>query len=114
MRFKLFSQLYDDALEYRDCDMFIAERGWQDWMDAYANSGADVGLVLIKIWDIAHMDIKAMRATLGLSQAAFSLRYTIPARSIENWEAGIRNPPAYLTKLIAYTVLPWGNGYGDL
>ena len=36
----------------------------------------------------------------GLSQQAFSEKYSIPKRSIENWETGKRVPPIYLLLLL--------------
>ena len=46
------------------------------------------------------MTIKELRALTGLSQQAFSEKYGIPKRSIENWEGGKRNPPEYVIKLL--------------
>ena len=50
--------------------------------------------------------LKEMRQKLGLSQAKFAERYSIPKRTIENWESGLRKPPQYvlllLEKVIAY------------
>ena len=44
--------------------------------------------------------IKEIRNYTGLSQANFAKKYGIPKRSIENWEAGSRNCPDYLTTLL--------------
>ena len=46
------------------------------------------------------MDIKEIRSISGLTQQAFSEKYGIPKRSIENWEGGKRNPPEYVIKLL--------------
>lgn len=46
------------------------------------------------------MTIKELRQSTGLSQAAFSERFEIPRRTIEDWEAGRRNPPPYVPRLI--------------
>ena len=40
----------------------------------------------------------------GLSQQAFSEKYSIPKRSIENWETGKRVPPIYLLLLLERVV----------
>lgn len=40
----------------------------------------------------------------GLSQQAFSEKYSIPKRSIENWETGKRIPPIYLFLLLERVV----------
>lgn len=46
------------------------------------------------------MTIKELRKLTGLSQKAFSEKYKIPKRSIENWEGGKRVPPEYLVFLL--------------
>lgn len=48
--------------------------------------------------------IKEIRETSGLSRAEFSRQYRIPLRTLENWEAGTRSCPEYLTKLLARVV----------
>lgn len=46
------------------------------------------------------MTIKEARLLAGLTQQQLSDLFEIPKRSIENWEAGDRKPPAYVEKLI--------------
>lgn len=46
------------------------------------------------------MDICEMRNRLGETQSEFAARYQIPFRTIQNWEAGVRVPPAYITSLL--------------
>ena len=47
------------------------------------------------------MNIKEARIAAGLSRPQMSkLFYDLPVRTIENWEAGIRNPPDWEKKLI--------------
>lgn len=48
--------------------------------------------------------IRALRASTGLSQAAFAARYEIPRRTIEDWESGSRTPPPYVITLLASAV----------
>ena len=106
MKFELFSRLYDEAIQYTDADMYVAERGWQDWMDEYA-SGPDtkaVSDILFVIHDLAHMDIKGLRNLASLSQVAFSSTYSVPRRTLQDWEYGANRTPAYLLKLVSYTL----------
>lgn len=49
-------------------------------------------------------DIKALRQSTGLTQAAFAEKYEIPKRTLENWEAGSRVPPEYVIKLLRYRI----------
>lgn len=46
------------------------------------------------------MTIREARLNAGLTQAKMSEVFEIPKRTIENWEAGIRKPPAYVEKLV--------------
>lgn len=46
------------------------------------------------------MSIKDLRTKLGDTQAEFSKRYNIPFRTIQNWEAGINTPPAYVEDML--------------
>nr|WP_296083930.1 helix-turn-helix domain-containing protein [uncultured Blautia sp.] len=48
--------------------------------------------------------IKKLRELTGLSQQAFSDKYEIPKRTIEDWERGRRNPPGYVVKLLERVV----------
>lgn len=50
------------------------------------------------------MEIKELRILSGLSQQAFSDKYKIPKRSIENWESGKRTPPDYVISLLERAV----------
>ena len=46
------------------------------------------------------MDIREMRGKLGDTQSEFADRYHIPFRTIQNWETGVRKPPAYIVSLL--------------
>lgn len=50
------------------------------------------------------MNIREMRKQLGDTQSEFALRYNIPFRTIQNWEAGTRNPPEYIINLLEHNV----------
>jgi Predicted transcriptional regulator len=49
--------------------------------------------------------IRAIRASTGLTQAAFAARFSIPKRTYESWEMGERTPPPYVVSLLAAAVL---------
>lgn len=46
------------------------------------------------------MTIREMRTSLGNTQGEFAARYNIPFRTVQNWEAGVRNPPEYIMALL--------------
>lgn len=48
------------------------------------------------------MTIKELRSQTGLTQQAMSDLLHIPKRTIENWEAGSREPPQYVIDLTKY------------
>lgn len=50
------------------------------------------------------MTAKELRTLTGLSQKAFSDKYEIPKRTIEDWEADRRTPPEYIVKLLERAV----------
>lgn len=44
--------------------------------------------------------ILELRNSTGLSRTAFAKRYSIPYRTLEDWEAGKRTPPSWVRALI--------------
>lgn len=46
--------------------------------------------------------IKALREKAGMTRKDFSDHTGIPVRTLEDWEAGRRNPPEYIPRLIEY------------
>lgn len=44
--------------------------------------------------------IKSIRRSTGMSQARFAAAFEIPVRTLEDWERGLRTPPAYVVKLL--------------
>ena len=49
--------------------------------------------------------IRALRAETGLNRKQFAEYFQIPHRTVEEWEAGRRKPPAYIPRLIKYQIL---------
>lgn len=48
------------------------------------------------------MNFKELRQQSGMTQKAFSEYFSIPKRTVENWEGGQRECPAYLLELMEY------------
>ena len=63
---------------------------------------------ITKIEELTGRPAAIIRKMSGLSQDAFSKKYSIPKRSIENWEAAsdtaYREPPEYLLQLLERVV----------
>jgi len=101
MKYSLFGGLFQEAKNYGDVDMYIAERGWQEWMDDY---GADkIADILSTIYKLAHSSVKEMRESEGLSRAEFCRIYLKKVRTVEEWDSG-NNPVSESERmLMAYT-----------
>lgn len=102
MKYQLYVSLYSEALGYADIDMFVAERGWQEWMDDYPTE--KLGTLMQEIYFLANTDLKTIREKYGYSRAAFARLFNIPIRSLENWDSGSRQMPDYLKILICYAL----------
>lgn len=107
MKYELFLSLYSEALGYADVDMYVAERGWQEWMDGYPEE--KLGSILQEIYFLANADLKNVREKYGYSRAEFSRLFNIPLRSLENWDAGSRKMPEYVKALICYALFEDGS-----
>lgn len=103
---KQFFTIFAEALASPDRDAFVSACSLSSvWGDAPdADIPADRIDTLQHLWDAAHLTIKDIRAASGLSQAAFSTRYCIPTRTVEDWERGARSCPDYLRLLLAQAV----------
>lgn len=111
MNYKLFLRLYSEALEFSDIDYYIAERGWQEWMDQH--DVESVIQILTSIYNLSKLDIGGLRNLLNMSRIEMSRAYGIPMRTLEHWDAGTREPASYIKELIAYTVFNHGEDTQD-
>lgn len=48
--------------------------------------------------------VREIRKATGLSQVKFGQKYGIPRRTVEDWEAGVMNPPAYVIDFLERVV----------
>lgn len=87
---KNFHLLFGEALTASDRDTFVSDWATSSLFLDPEDETQELDPELIdrlgEIFDVAHMDVKALRATTGLSQAAFADRFCIPRRTVENWE----------------------------
>lgn len=103
MKYKLFINLYEEALGYDDLSMYISERGWQEWMEQFKED--QLGNVLTLIYNLSKMSVKEMRESKGISRAEFSRVHGIPSRTLQDWDLSVSSPTNYLKAYIAYTFL---------
>ncbi|MDO4432001.1 MAG: hypothetical protein Q4B80_01665 [Aerococcaceae bacterium] len=97
MKFELFKQLYAEALEESDLEYYIAERGWQEWMENY--TAQEIADILNRVHTLANNPLKDTRQN---SRAEFCREYNIPLRTVEDWDSGNRTPPSYIKLLIDF------------
>ena len=110
MKYTLFIHLYSEALEYDNVDTYIAERGWQDWMDTFEDP-VKISSILTSIYNLANSTLTDIRTTYGLSRAQFSRLFLIPLRTVESWEAQVRQMPTYSKCMLAFAIFNeflWG------
>lgn len=100
MNYKTFMSLYSEALSFDDVDEYVLHHDWSDWMDSYSEN--EIGSLLQRIYKMAHSPLSKTR---GMSQAEFSRLFGIPVRTVQDWDAGRRNPPSYVKQLICYALL---------
>ena len=102
---KTFNLLFTEALAASDRDAFVSEWGGSSLFAGDPDDpGPDLAVLipeLERVYDLAHLSVREIRQRAGLTQAAFGLRYCIPRRTLEDWEAGRRLCPPYVRLLLA-------------
>ena len=63
---------------------------------------SELGITEIQGDDIN--EITSIRESIGLTRAAFSRKFNIPIRTMENWEKGTTTPPDYVVELLKMAV----------
>lgn len=100
-----YSQFREITLSLYDCtdlDHFIAERGWQEWMDDYDTDR--IVEILTSVWGMRENPIKGIKAAAELTNAKLSAQYGIPLRTVEEWARGAMKCPDYTSTMLAYCV----------
>lgn len=106
MNFTLFAQLYFEALDYDNFEMYAAERGWQDWMDDFTDESGNPDRItntLHQLYSFANTPLQEIRKKHGLSRAEACRIFRIPVRTFEDWERK-ESVPEYTKCLICYVL----------
>lgn len=101
MTYETYRDLIADALTAESEEMFISEPGWTDWMDEYGDDTDRITDDMRNIYRVSHMTVRDLISASGMTKAAFSRRFLIPLRTVENWVSGIRPCPIYVRLMIA-------------
>lgn len=92
-----------DAQDCTDLDTYIAECGGNVPAEYISDTGDPAAAVelLTALWRFRDgIRFRQLREYSGMYLAEFARYYGIPIRTIENWDAGTREPPAYLLELL--------------
>lgn len=98
---KLFYNLWKDALEQPDKDLYLGGYGYPDWFDDISQDPDEIAHTLGSIHDIAHMSFRDILSRSGLTQAGFSMRFCIPLRTVEDWATEKRKCTDYIRLMFA-------------
>lgn len=106
MPYNDFRSIWLSALDYAEeqRDLYHSGRGWQTWMEEYGEDTKAIVDALDTIYAMAHGGCKAIRAVAGLSRKAFCESYSLPIRTVEDWEADRREPPAHTLMMLAFCI----------
>ena len=80
MTSKQLSVLWGEALTETDRDAYVSD--WSNSTLLVPPLPEELG----RIWDAAHRTVAEIRATTGLTQPAFAVRFCVPVRTLQNWE----------------------------
>ena len=98
----IFSALWGEALTATDRDAFVSDWTlssiWGD--DPDDDIPQDRADYIGRIWDAAHMSIKDICDTAGLTQRQLSTNFCIPYRTVQDWYGGRRQAPDYIRLML--------------
>lgn len=88
MTSKQLSVLWGEALTETDRDAYVSDWSNSTLLVPPEAEEIPAGLPeeLGRIWDAAHRTVAEIRATTGLTQPAFAVRFCLPVRTVQNWE----------------------------
>lgn len=102
IEFDMFARLYDEAKSYNNLDMYIMERGWQEWMDDLeAGTVAEVLKYIYSIAKDGFLELLSHYETLR----KVSDRFWIPYSTLQRWKSGITDVPEYTLLMMAYITI---------
>ena len=101
--FDTYRILYAEAREHDSIDMYIMERGWQDWMGGMdADHIADI---LRNVYNISRSGISGMLEVDGTTLTEFSKRYYVSYNTTMKWKRNETIPAEHTMLLLGYAIL---------
>lgn len=103
-----FYTLWGAALVAADRDVFVVDWStssiWGCPEDLTDDELLRIADYCGTMWDAAHMSVRQIKDTVGMTQAQLAERFCIPKRTVENWCAAggkeSRNCPDYVRLMI--------------
>ena len=108
MTISILHALLFNARECADPENYIAKVGGSLSAEYYSDDSATERAVrlLTDLWNLSRdLTFRAIRKYSALTQREFSNTYSIPTRTIENWDAGKREPPPYVLELLLCDII---------
>ena len=99
MKYVNYLAYVDEAKNYESAAELLADYGYPG--DCPLSPDNLVRTFQI-IFAVAHGDFAALT---GSNRAAFARKFSIPLRSLQNWELGTRKAPAYILQMIGYILI---------
>ena len=100
---KQFCEVWADAQTAEDRGTYVSDWSTSSLFVDPEDEAAEIDPALVEqlgqIWDVAHMTMAEIRATTGMTQAAWAERLCCPKRTVENWE--YRCCPSHIKLMIA-------------
>lgn len=100
--FIIFTRLYNEAKDYEDVDYYIAERGWQEWMENFDPD--TIVKILNEIYGMAKEGVKKPQKQLGICRSELAMRFQIPLRTLENWANEVTRPSEFVETMLEYII----------
>jgi len=103
-----FALLWEAALSATDRELFVSEWRssaiWGEPWDIKEKELIYIADYCMRVYEIAHMEIKEMIKKANMTQTVFAERFCIPKRTVENWcgkTSAARKPTDWQRLLIA-------------
>ena len=88
-----------ETAAYADRDAYVSDMALSSIWE-YGDEGevpAERVQLLGEIWDAVHRSVPDIAAAAGMSMRKLAERFCIPYRTVENWSAGSRSCPLYVS-----------------
>lgn len=103
MTYEYYLTLIGEYINFgRDPERLLGEIGFPSELNMDADGLASAIEIIAAAGDA---DIDALRKAAGLSITQFCRKFGLPFRTVQDWCAGRRQPPEYISRLIGYVMI---------